>query len=679
MNNLPILDFEQQILESVALNPVTIIQADTGAGKSTQVPQMLYMEGYNKITVTQPRTMAAISLANRVAEEFGEEVGKSIGYKTRFYKTEKTTPITYVTDGYLLSKYNEQTCLSGEVVVLDEIHEFNLNQETLLGLYKKELEKNRNLKLVVMSATMDSKRISDFFEEAPVIEVPGKLYPVEEFWEPTMTTKSCILKYFEPGTNMLVFLPGKEEIANLHAEIKEALKFVPEKGEPCIFELHGEMSYEQQKQVFGHYDGGKIILATNVAQTSITVPDIDCVVDEGTCKQMIFKNGIQNLEVVDISQADCLQRKGRAGRCKPGKYVLCSKIEMSCRKQFEVPEIQRTSLENFVLKLAAMKIDPTELEFLHNPDRENVKNAKSLLKNLDALQEGTITKIGAEMEKMPVSARTARMLIEARKYSSEVQGDMAIVASIFENPDFRGKKFRIMNDDASEECMQSDLTYQMYLIKQINAEWHALDYEGRKDFYKNRDIKYKIFKNILQAAKDIADKLHLKYMLYQETSDSDYQAIRNCIISAYCDSMYAFETSNRGIKYEGNDEVYRKLDNKSVFSRAWADIPTYVIAKPLDLKIGEGWDRHTVSLITNATAVDLEDEANFQRFKSMMKCEYSYDRYEEIVYRVFKVGDTEVRREETNLVPIFEEYRDWFGDWRYRIIVEGKEIGTMLA
>lgn len=675
---LPILEFERQIVECVAANPVTIIQAETGAGKSTQVPQILYMEGYSKITVTQPRVMAAISLATRVAEEFGEEVGKNVGYKTRFYKTEATTPITYVTDGYLLSTFSDQSCES-EVVILDEIHEFNLNQETLLGLYKKAIAENKNLKLVIMSATIDAQKLSEFFDGAPVIEVPGKLYPVKQAFEPIMSMKSCVLKYFKQGSNMLVFLPGKEEIADLYSEIKAYFARNAELEIPHIFQLHGELHYEEQKKVFAHYDNGKIIFSTNVAQTSITVPDIDIVIDSGTCKQMVFSNGTSKLEVTNISQADCMQRAGRAGRCKSGEYVLCSETELLSRREFAIPEIRRISLENLVLKLATMGIDPTHLEFLHNPNKENLKNAKKLLEDLGALQDGSITEIGLAMEKMPVSARNARMLWEARKYSKEIQGDIAIIAAIIESGDMRGKDFWLYNE-ASDECQKSDLTYQLYLVKQANSLWHSLAYQERKDFYKKVGIKGKVYQNTLKTSKDIADKLKLKYMLSHETQDSNYSSIRKCIISAYCDSFYSFADSWRGIKYRGSDEIIRKLDRNSVFSNIWMSTPQIIIAEPLDIDIKRRYEEYTVNILKNATAIDMEDEEVRQKALAAAKREYYYDRYEEAVYCKWLIGACVIETQRTNIEPVFEEYWSRFmREWRYRVMVNGKEVGDIPA
>lgn len=678
MENLPIFAIENQIINTVASNQVTIIQADTGAGKSTQVPQMLYLAGgYNKVTVTQPRVMAAISLATRVAEELGEEVGETVGYKTRFYKTEKATPITYVTDGHLLSIFkNEPHC--NEVIIIDEIHEFNLNEETLLGLYKKELENNPDLKIVVMSATVDAEKISIFFDKAPIVKVPGKAYPVEKIWEPAIRIENCVSKYFSSGTNMLVFLPGKEEINTVFTELSN--QFNTSNGtKPKLFKLHGEMSYEEQKVVFSHYNEGKIILATNVAQTSITVPDIDIVVDTGNCKEMVSENGVSKLVTVYTSQADCDQRAGRTGRCKPGTYVLCSSYDFDHRAPFSTPEIKRISLENLVLKLATMNLDPMEIEFLHSPDRENLKLAKKLLEHLGALKNDSITRIGTEMEKMPVSARIARMLIEARKYSPKVQGDMAIIAAILECGDFRGKNFYVPVD-ASEECKKSDLTYQLLLVKTINEQWHSSSYEERKDFYKSRDIKFKIYQNILKVSKDIADKLNLQYMLYNETDNSDYQYIRNCIVSAYIDSIYVFTTSWRGVKYEGSDGITRSLDKNSVFSDSWRETPQFILAQPLDIYVKNGrYGPYTINLLKNATALDVDNEEVLNALLEMATCTYYYDRYENVLYNVFNLGSIEVKREVSSKTPTFENYTTrWGSTWR-KIFVDGIFIDELPA
>ena len=677
--NLPILEFENQILEAVATNPVTVIQAETGAGKSTQVPKMLFLGGYSNITITQPRVMAAISLATRVSEEFGETVGKSVGYKTRFYKTEEETPITYVTDGYLLSIHSSETSSldSNEVIILDEIHEFNLNQETLLGLYKK-IEANPNLKLVVMSATVDAEKISNFFGGAPIIKVPGKLYPVEHIWEPTSSVKDCIVKYYHLGTNMLVFLPGKAEISNVYSEITERfLEETVENERPQIFQLHGEMSYEEQKKVFEHYENGKIILATNVAQTSITVPDIDLVIDTATCKQMVSENGISKLVTVNVSKADCLQRAGRAGRCKAGKYVLCSSTDLDHRMEFSIPEIQRISLENLVLKLATMDINSTEIEFLHNPDRENLVMAKKLLEKLGAIEDGHITPIGIEMEKMPVSARTARMLWEARKYSPEVQGDIAIIAAILECGDFRSRDFRVFAN-ASEECRKSDLTYQLLLVKEINALWHSAIDEEKKNFYRERGIKSKIYTNILKVSKDIADKLNLKYMLFEETKDIDYRNIRACIISAYHDSLYVFSYSWKGLKYRGSDTILRTLDRSSVVP-SWST-PRFVLAQPLDIDVKNGYyGPHTINLLKNVTEVEMDNELLLQALLSMAEHSYFYDQEERVLYDVFTVGNLEIKRERSRKVPTFKAGTDLWGDPCNLIMVDGLEVGRISA
>lgn len=677
---LPVMDFENIIIETVANNPVTVIEAETGAGKSTQIPQMLYMAGLGNVTITQPRVMAAISLANRVAEESGGEVGTDIGYKTRFYKTEVPTPITYVTDGYLLSSYSSGN--SKEIVIIDEAHEFNIFEETLLGLYKKELRTNPNLKLVVMSATIDSRKISQFFNDAPIISVPGKLYPVEQLWEPSMRIEDCIFKYFTTGTNMLIFLPGKEEISKTYAELETRFSWEFGLNAPKLFQLHGEMTYEEQKRVFSYCDNGKIILATNVAQTSITVPDIDFVIDTGTCKEMVSHDGVSKLTVVNISQADCSQRAGRAGRCKPGTYVLCSSTSFTDRQHFSIPEIQRMSLENLVLKLATMNIDPMDIEFIHNPDRNNLKLAKELLVKIGAIQKnGTITKIGSEMDQMPVSARIARMLLEARKYSPEVQGDMAIIAALFECGDFRGKGFYYPCVD-SEECKKSDMTYQLHIIKDMNARWHAASNEERKDFYKSNCIKFKIYQNILKVSKDIADKLGLKYMIYQKTNDEDFAKIRKCIISAYVDCIYIFSGYYRGPSYfDPKSYSSRQMDRNSVFSDFCSETPNFVLAQPMDIEVKDRFSscRHTIALIKNATSVDIND--NLEILDTLLDSatmSYRYDKNQGVLYDVWTICSIEIKRQVSKKKPEFVEKTDyWYGDTITNVVVDGEVIDIL--
>lgn len=619
--------------------------------------------------------MAAISLANRVAEELGEDIGCSIGYKTWYQKTEAHTSVTYVTDGYLLSTYEKSK--TKKVVIVDEAHEFNLNIETLLGLYKKELTTNPGLKLVVMSATIDAEKISRFFGGAPIISVLGKLYPIDRIWEPSMRVEDCVFKYFSPGTNMLVFLSGKEEISRAHEALKYYFSITPSKGAPRVFQLHGEMHYEEQKVVFDHYEEGKIVLATNVAQTSITVPDIDFVIDTGTAKEMQSHDGISSLTEVDISQADCNQRAGRAGRCKPGTYVLCSSTKFQHRKYFSTPEIQRISLENLVLKLATMGLNPLDIEFVHNPDRRNLEIAHKLLVKLGALnKDGSITRIGREMECMPVSARIARMLIEARKYSPEVQGDVAIIAAIFECGDFRGKNFW-NNMGYSEECCKSDLTYQLHLFKMINAEWHSSSPEDRKDFYRNRNIKFKVFQNILKSSKDLADKLSLKYMLFEETLDEDFVKIRKCIITSYPDSVYLFYENYHGLSYvDPASGSIRKLDRQSIFSNTWwSRGPAILLAQPLDIEAKNSiYGHHTVALLKNATVVDPDDDLIMDSLLEMATLSYLYDSYTGCLYLTWKLCGVEILRQVSPESPIVLPKTDTFGFEYWAVYLNGQEV-----
>lgn len=537
-----------------------------------------------------------------------------------------------------------------------------------------------------MSATIDSQKISHFFNDAPIISVPGRLYPVEQLWEPSMKVEDCIVKYFTAGTNMLVFLPGKEEIDTAYTRLNSLLSLEYGLNAPQLFQLHGEMTYEEQKKVFSHYDSGKIILSTNVAQTSITIPDIDFVIDTGTCKEMMSRDGISKLTVVNISQADCSQRAGRAGRCKPGTYVLCSSTSMSNRPRFSTPEIQRMSLENLVLKLATMNINPMDIEFIHNPDRNNLKLAKELLVKIGALKkDGTITKIGTEMDSMPVSARIARMLLEARNYSPEVQGDMALIAALFECGDFRAKDFFYPIWNSSKECQKSDLTYQLHILKDMNAKWHAASREDRKDFYKVNHIKFKIYQSILKVSKDIADKLGLKYMLFNKTSDDDFAKIRKCIISAYLDCVYIFDSFYRNASpsyVDPRSNLPRQMDRNSVFSDSWAStIPNLVLAQPMDKEVKDRHSsfRYTLPLIRNATCVDIDDNSEvLEALLDVATLSNYYDRDLNVLYDIWTINSFEIKRAVSRKKPEFKNIASYGGTYTVtHVIVDGKVIDML--
>ncbi len=443
---LPIYEFREKILDTIDENEVTIITAETGSGKTTQVPQFLAENGY-KVIVTQPRILAARSVSERVGEEVveaaGDDFGDFVGYRTARERGDSPeNRILFVTDGLqMVRELNDNYDDDKKVLVLDEVHEWNTNMEVLIAWSKKKAQEDPNFKLVVMSATMNSDKLAEFFQDkesgdpAPVIEVPGRTFPVAMSEGRDVLEET--IRFSEEGKNTLVFAPGKGEIEYLCKKLEKATDAV-------VLPLHGELQPSDQKLVFKSFDKPKIIVSTNVAQTSVTIDDINAVVDSGLERQSQVKNNIKGLYLKPISRADCTQRAGRAGRTQPGEYVLAPlRIEerfgtvtlpfdsFRSRQEFPVPEILRDSLDSTVLHLARANLDAAELDFFHQPEKSEIISAKERLFNLGAINKnGEITKIGREMERLAMDPHYARMMIEARKYGDTLRLHMAGILAV---------------------------------------------------------------------------------------------------------------------------------------------------------------------------------------------------------------------------------------------------------
>lgn len=415
--NLPIYEKKDDIIASLDMYDTIIIEAETGSGKSTQIPQYLYEAGYNVI-VTQPRRIACMTLAERVAEEMDNP--SVVGYKTAFESSyTKDTRILFCTDGLQMARGLKKEALNNTILVLDEVHEWNVYMETIVAWVRKFREDGNKLKVVLMSATMDTYELADFYSyQSPVgvFIIEGRNYGVKiieqrgshdfEDYAPIVN------EYARQHKNILMFEAGQREINETIQVINETLK---KSSEYIILPLHSELSSQEQKKCFLSYPGkSKIVVATNIAQTSITIPDIDVVIDMGTEKRLEVHDGVEELCTHDISKADCMQRAGRAGRTKDGIYVLCSDLKLKNREEYPVPEIQRLCVDSVVLKLASVGINAEEMKFFHQPDKQKIKDSIKKLFDLDAIDSlGQITFIGKKMSKLPTSARSARMLIES--------------------------------------------------------------------------------------------------------------------------------------------------------------------------------------------------------------------------------------------------------------------------
>jgi hypothetical protein len=461
---LPIDAHRDTIIEAVRSNPSSIIIGETGSGKTTRIPLFLLHEFLDaKIAVTSPRVLPALSVSEYVAEEgLGQKVGEEVGVITRQERTvSDATRLTFMTDGILLSMLRKDQLLMGlDIVMVDEAHERSLNIDLVLGLLKQAQEARskqglKELKIIVTSATIEEKKFSDYFQEAPPIKVPGRLYPIDVRYEQETNTEipvtrraaKKVLEVVSSTVNgdILIFMPGEDEIRKTIDEIEER------NGNNRIVDfeilpLYGSMPKEEQKKVFYKNGKRKIIVATNVAETSVTIPGVRYVIDSGLAKQMNFNpiTGIDELATIEISQANMNQRAGRAGRTGPGEcFRLVSKEDFETREPFQVPEIMRANLSEVILHMKEMGIkNVADFDFIDKPSNARVMVALLHLAELGALDDdGNITEMGKEMSRLQMRPDLSRMLLEAKQMDEHTLSAMVDLCSmlsstkpIFVNP-----------------------------------------------------------------------------------------------------------------------------------------------------------------------------------------------------------------------------------------------------
>lgn len=475
--SLPIYKLRDDLIKAVSDNQILIVIGETGSGKTTQITQYLAESGFTargKIGCTQPRRVAAMSVAKRVAEEFGCRLGQEVGYTIRFEDcTSPETVIKYMTDGMLCTELCQnftnspstgmllRECLmesdlkSYSVIMLDEAHERTIHTDVLFGLLKGAVQKRPELKLIVTSATLDAVKFSQYFFEAPIFTIPGRTFPVEVLYtkEPEtdyldaslITVMQIHLR--EPPGDILLFLTGQEEIDTACEILYERMKSLgPDVPELIILPVYSALPSEMQTRIFDPAPAGsrKVVIATNIAETSLTIDGIFYVVDPGFVKQKVYnsKTGMDSLVVTPISQAAAKQRAGRAGRTGPGKcYRLYT--ERAYRDEMlptPVPEIQRTNLAMTVLQLKTMGInDLLHFDFMDAPPVESLVMALENLHSLSALDdEGLLTRLGRRMAEFPLEPNLSKMLIMsvALQCSDEVLTivSMLSVQNVFYRP-----------------------------------------------------------------------------------------------------------------------------------------------------------------------------------------------------------------------------------------------------
>ncbi|HEY6123739.1 MAG TPA: ATP-dependent RNA helicase HrpA [Steroidobacteraceae bacterium] len=454
---LPISQNRDEIRRAIEKHPVVIVCGETGSGKTTQLPKICLEAGRGVAGIighTQPRRIAARAVASRIAEELKTPLGQLVGYKLRFQDHSRPEGlIKLMTDGILLAETQGDRFLdSYDTIIIDEAHERSLNIDFLLGYLKYLLPKRPDLKLVITSATIDPERFSRHFSDAPIINVSGRSYPVEVRYRPVeldeeddetaSVEQDAIISavdelWREQAGDILVFLSGEREIR----ETAESLRKHHPQG--CeILPLYSRLSQEEQQRVFRPSGRRRVVLATNVAETSLTVPGIRAVIDTGVARisRYSHRTRLQRLPIEKISQASANQRSGRCGRVGPGVAIrLYSEEDFAARPAFTEPEIQRTNLAAVILQMHALKLGDIEaFPFVEPPDGRFVRDGQRTLRELGALsEEGTLTDTGRQLAKLPLDPRLGRMLLAAA--AEHCLEEVAIIASALSVPDPRDR------------------------------------------------------------------------------------------------------------------------------------------------------------------------------------------------------------------------------------------------
>ncbi|GBM13433.1 Pre-mRNA-splicing factor ATP-dependent RNA helicase DHX16 [Araneus ventricosus] len=550
--SLPIYPFREDLLQAIDNHHILIIEGETGSGKTTQIPQYLYEAGYTegnkKIGCTQPRRVAAMSVAARVAEEISVKLGNEVGYSIRFEDcTSERTVLKYMTDGMLLREFLSEPDLSSySVVIVDEAHERTLHTDILFGLVKDIARFRPDLKLLISSATLDAEKFSQFFDDAPIFRIPGRRFPVDIFYTKAPEADyldACVvtvlqIHFTQPLGDILVFLTGQEEIETCNEFLLERTRKLGSKmRELIILPIYANLPSDMQAKIFEPTPPGsrKVVIATNIAETSLTIDGIIYVIDPGFCKQNSFnaRTGMESLVVTPISKASANQRAGRAGRVAAGK---CFRLYTAWAYQHEledntIPEIQRVNLGNAVLLLKSLGInDIIHFNFLDPPPHESLVLALEQLYALGGLNhQGELTKLGRRMAEFPVDPMMSKMLLASEKYKcSEEILSIAAMLSV-NNAIFYRPKDKIVHADTARknffDLAGDHLTllnvYNQWVESEYSTQWCFENYIQHRSMKRARDVR--------EQLEGLMDRVEIELV----SNSLDTVAIRKSITAGY--------------------------------------------------------------------------------------------------------------------------------------------------
>ncbi|QLD33285.1 ATP-dependent RNA helicase HrpA [Mannheimia varigena] len=554
--DLPVSARREEILKLIAENQVVVIAGETGSGKTTQLPKMCLELGRGVkglIGHTQPRRIAARSVATRIAEELKSELGETVGYKVRFNdQVSENSLVKLMTDGILLAEIQHDRYLNQyDTLIIDEVHERSLNNDFILGYLKQILHKRPDLKVIITSATIDVERFSKHFNNAPIIEVSGRTFPVEVRYRPIVVVEeeqdqlqgilNAVDELQSEGRgDILIFMNGEREIRDTAEALqKQELRHTE------ILPLYARLSATEQQRIFQPSGGlNRIILATNVAETSLTIPNIKYVIDTGTARisRYSYRTKVQRLPIEPISQASANQRKGRCGRVSEGICIrLYSEEDFNSRPPFTDPEILRTNLASVILQMASLGLsDIANFPFVDSPDVRQVQDGIRLLEELQAFHHRKtkhgevreLTTIGKQLVQLPIDPRLGRMVIEAAKNGSLHEVMMIVSALSIQDPRERPQEKQQSADDKHRRFADKDSDFLAF----VNL-WKFIQ-EQQKELTKNqfRKLCQKDYLNYLRVREwqDIYHQLRLSVRemgLPINSLDANYQQIHTALLT----------------------------------------------------------------------------------------------------------------------------------------------------
>lgn len=630
-----------------------VLIAPTGSGKTTQVPQLMLVDGAaqgKRIVVLQPRRVAARSVARRVAEEMGSELGDKVGYQVRFdERLSARTQIAFVTEGILLRWLQSDPDLSEiGAVLFDEFHERNLLSDLALALCKQLQARARpDLLLIVMSATIEAQPIARYLGGCPVLESSGRGFPVDvryqswgddgPVWERAAAQVAEILRASDDG-DVLVFMPGKDEIQRTIDAIRRGPRLAMP---PVLLPLHGEMSPREQDRAFALSDYRRVIVATNVAETSITLPNIRYVVDGGLARVARYdpERGVNALHIEPISQASADQRAGRAGRVAPGTcYRLWSQEQHAARALKNTPEMQRTELSSAVLLMRAFGVrDVAGFDLPDSPDPARIAAAEALLEALGATAGGAITETGRRMLRIPAHPRYARMLIEAERH--DCVRDVALLAALVSGRDLL---VRLGRDDRTRRRNRETLIKKghkasdFHLLASAFERAAAAGFDGKACY--DYGISAPAAREVAQAFDQLLDAcaevgLDASAAAQPRDDAGRSEAIRRCHLVGFVDHL-AVRASSGSDEYDLTGGQRCTLMDESIVGGNML-----IVASEMREIAARGGERFT--LLGIASAVEPAWVSALDPPGLSERVEYAYDRLNKRVVagRILRYGD----------------------------------------